>query len=223
MNTLKIEIWSDVMCPWCAIGHANLATALKALEGEIEAEIRWMPFELNPDLPEQGEPQDAIIARKYGRSPEQAAEMRAMIRDRGEEAGFSLAWQGEGPEPVAMMWNTNKAHRLLRWALDTAGAAAQTRLKLALFRAHFRERRNVADSAVLVEIAAAEGLDAAGAAAALTDDALAGKVAWEEDRAAEMNITGVPAMVVNGRLMIPGSQAPETYLNALRHAVSKGI
>lgn len=220
---LTIDIWSDVMCPWCVIGYKNLERGLAELEGEIEAEIRWMPFELNPTMARAGEEQDAHIARKYGRSPEQATQVRNQIRDLAEQAGFSLSYQGPGEAPPAMMWNTNAAHRLLRWALDAHGPAAQTRLKLALFRAHFQQRRNVSDPGVLVEIAEAEGLDRAGAAAALQDDRIGGAVAWEEDRAHDMMITGVPAMVVNGKMMIPGAQAPEVYVAALRQAVRRGL
>lgn len=222
-NRLTIDIWSDVMCPWCVIGYKNLEKGLAELDGEIEADIRWMPFELNPTMSATGEDQDIHIARKYGRSPEEAAQTRSTIRDLAEKAGFSLSYQGEGAAPAPMMWNTNAAHRLLRWALETAGPEAQTRLKLALFRAHFQQRRNVSDPEVLADVAQAEGLDRAGALAALTDDRLASTVAWEEDRAQDMMITGVPAMIVNGKMMIPGAQQPEVYVAALRQAVARGL
>lgn len=224
---LKIDVWSDVMCPWCVIGYKNLEKALGELDGEIEAEVRWMPFELNPSMGAQGEEQGAHVARKYGRAPEQMAQVREQIRDLAQQAGFSLDWQGEGEgegeAPDAMIWNTRAAHILLRWALETQGPTAQTRLKLALFRAHFQQRRNISDHAVLAEIAEAEGFDREAAVGALADDRLAGAVAWEEERGHEMNITGVPAMIVNDRLMISGAQPPETYVNALRHAVAKGL
>jgi len=220
---LTIDIWSDVMCPWCVIGYKNLEKALGELHGEIDAEVRWMPFELNPNISMQGEEQGAHIAKKYGRSPEQMSQVREQIRTLAEQAGFPLDWQGEGDPPSQMMWNTRAAHVLLRWALETQGAEAQTRLKLALFKAHFQQRRNVSDPDVLAEVAEQEGFDREAALAALADDRLAGVVAWEEDRGHEMNITGVPAMIVNDRLMIPGAQPPETYVNALRHAVTKGL
>src|SRR5690606_7367936 len=100
---------------------------------------------------------------------------------------------------------------------------AQTRLKLALFRAHFRQRRNVSDPQVLADVAESEGFDRAEALAAIADDRLASTVAWEEDRAQEMMITGVPAMIVNGKMMIPGAQQPEVYVAALRQAVKRGL
>lgn len=220
---LTIDVWSDVMCPWCVIGYKNLEKALGELKGEIEAEVRWMPFELNPNMASEGEEQNAHIMKKYGRPPEQMAQVRENIRTLAGQAGFLIDWQGEGEAPPQMMWNTRAAHILLRWALETQGAQAQTRLKLALFKAHFQQRRNVSDPQVLVDIAEGEGFDRAAALVALGDDRLAGVVAWEEDRGQEMNITGVPAMIVNDRLMIPGAQQPETYVNALRHAVAKGL
>lgn len=220
---LTIDIWSDVMCPWCVIGYKNLEKALVELEGEIEAEVRWMPFELNPNMAAGGEEQDAHIMKKYGRPPEQMAQVRDQIRSLAGQAGFPLDWQGAGEAPPRMMWNTRAAHVLLRWALEARGAQAQTGLKLALFKAHFQQHRNVSDPDVLADIAQGEGFDREAALAALADDRLAGIVAWEEDRGHEMNIAGVPAMIVNNRLMIPGAQQPETYVNALRHAVAKGL
>jgi predicted DsbA family dithiol-disulfide isomerase len=216
-----IDIWSDVMCPWCVIGYKHLEQALAGLDGEIEAVVRWQPFELNPDMPPQGEPRDTHIARKYGRSPEQFAEVSNRIASMAAQAGFSMEWQGEGDPPPAMMWNTRRAHVLLRWALEAYGPDAQTRLKLALFSAHFQRRLNVSDPSVLLDIAEAAGLDRAQAEAALSDDGFDSKVAWEEDRAFQMNITGVPAMVVNGRILVPGAQDAQTYAAVLRQAVAR--
>jgi predicted DsbA family dithiol-disulfide isomerase len=218
---VTIDIWSDVMCPWCIIGYRQLKTALAQLEGEIEAEIRWLPFELNPDMPPEGEDSVAHIARKYGRTLEQAAAGREHLRAAGVRAGYSFAYAGEAPEPPAMLWNTNLAHRLLKWALVEHGAAAQTRLKLALFDAHFQQRRNVSDAAVLLDIAEETGLDRAAVETALADEALAVIVLQEERLAYDQNVSGVPAMVINSKYMIPGAQEPETYVNALRRVVAK--
>ncbi len=103
---VAIDIWSDVMCPWCVIGYKALEQALETLEGEIEAEIRWLPFELNPDMPPEGEGRTEHIARKYGRTPDQAAEAGRHMAERAEAAGFSFDYAGEGEPPPAMMWNT---------------------------------------------------------------------------------------------------------------------
>ena len=86
---LAIDIWSDVMCPWCVIGYQNLKAALGELDGEVEAQIRWLPFELNPDMPPNGEDSQAHIARKYGRTPDQAQASREAMAERARAAGYS--------------------------------------------------------------------------------------------------------------------------------------
>jgi predicted DsbA family dithiol-disulfide isomerase len=220
---VTIDIYSDVMCPWCVIGYAQLQKGLAQLAGEVEAEVRWLPFELNPDMPPQGEGQEEHIARKYGRTPDQAAANRGQLLSIGERAGYSFGYTGAGDPPKAMMWNTFAAHKLLKWALIEAGAETQTRLKRALFDAHFQQRRNVSDPAVLADVAASVGLDRAAALAATADEALGAIVRREQAAAWDMNISGVPAMIVNGKYLIPGSQEPETYAQVLRKVVAKGI
>lgn len=95
-QTLTIDIYSDVMCPWCAIGYGQLTKALEALEGEIEGQVRWRPFELNPDMPAEGEGQEEHLQRKYGRSAEEGAKVRGQMKAIAESAGVSLAYEGEG-------------------------------------------------------------------------------------------------------------------------------
>lgn len=222
---LTIDIWSDVMCPWCLIGYGQLTKALQELEGEIAAEIRWRPFELNPDMPPQGEEQEAHLRRKYGRPAEEGARIRGQMKAIAESAGVSLSYEGEGPDgegaPPAMMWNTRDCHKLLAFALEQAGPQVQTALKLALFRAHFNQRRNLGDRTVLLDIAAAAGLHREAAKAALDDPDLEASVVAEEAQAWDMNISGVPAMIVAGRFLIPGAQGPEVYVNALRRVAEK--
>ena len=220
-KTLTIDIWSDVMCPWCLVGWGNLSQALETLEGEIGAEIRWHGFELNPDMPEQGEERTAHIARKYGRTLEQSRGVQDQMRDAAQAAGVSLDYEGEEPAPDAMMWNTLAAHKLLTWALDAHGPEKQTELKLALFRAHFNQRRRIGEPDVLLDIAEEVGLDRAEAQGALDSEDYTRKVRAEERAAYDMNVTGVPAMVVAGKFLIPGAQPPEAYANALRRVAEK--
>ena len=220
-QTLSIDIWSDVMCPWCLVGWGNLRQALDTLEGEIEAEVRWHAFELNPDMPPEGEESTAHIARKYGRTLKQSCAVQGQMREAAERAGVSLDYEGPEPAPEAMMWNTFDAHKLLTWAGEEHGAAKQTELKLALFRAHFNERREIADHAVLLDIAQSVGLDRAAAEAALANEEIAHKTRAEERAAWDLNITGVPAMVVENKFMIPGAQPPEAYADALRRVAEK--
>lgn len=218
---LTIDIYSDVMCPWCIIGYSQLQKGLAQLAGEIEAEVRWLPFELNPDMPPEGEDWRDHVARKYGRSPQESGANRARLAEAGDRAGYDFRWHGTGEEPSTRIWNTFAAHKLLKWALIEAGSEVQTRLKRALFDAHFQQRHNVSDPDVLVEVAASVGLDPAGARAALDDEALGMIVRREEAAAYDMNISGVPAMIVQGKYLIPGAQEPETYANALRRVAAK--
>lgn len=220
---LTIDIYSDVMCPWCIIGYSQLQKGLTLLDGEVEAEIRWLPFELNPDMPPEGEGQSEHIARKYGRTPEEAEGNRARLIEIGKWAGYSFAYTGPGEPPKAMIWNTFAAHKLLKWALIEAGAEKQNELKLALFDAHFQQRCSMGDPEVLADIAARVGLDRASARSAIDDELLGQLVRREEAQAWDMNISGVPAMIVQGKYLIPGAQEPEVYANALRRVVAKGL
>ena len=225
-QTLTIDIWSDVMCPWCLVGWGNLRQALDQLDGEIAADIRWHAFELNPDMPEEGEERTAHIARKYGRTLEQSRGVQDQMREAAQAAGVSLDYEpgedgGDEPAPPAMMWNTLAAHKLLTWTRETRGPAKQTELKLELFAAHFNARRRIGEHEVLLDIAQEVGLDRAQARAALESDEYAQQVRAEEHAAFELNITGVPAMIVAGKFLIPGAQPPEAYINALRRVAEK--
>lgn len=219
---ITIDIYSDVMCPWCLIGYGQLTKALDQLGDEIEAQVRWRPFELNPDMPAEGEQQEAHLQRKYRRSAEEGAAIRGQMKAIADGAGVSLSYAGDEAEaPPAMMWNTRDAHKLLGFALEQAGPEMQTRLKLALFKAHFNERQRIGEREVLLDIAAAVGLHREAARAALDDAELEARVVAEERQAWDMNISGVPAMIVNGKFLIPGAQAPETYVNAIRRVAEK--
>jgi len=218
MRNVAVDIWSDVMCPWCAIGYTQFAKAVREVSSDLSVEVRWMPFELNPDVPPEGKDQQKHLAEVYQRSPEEVAAMRAQMQATAERAGFPMAWDGEGEEPAAMMWNTFEAHKLLRWALAEQGPEAQTRLKLALLKAHFQQRRNVSDREVLFGIAEAEGFDRARASEALADEALAIAVRTEEERGRRAGINSVPSFVVNGQYLIQGAREPEDYAQMLRRA-----
>jgi predicted DsbA family dithiol-disulfide isomerase len=215
---VSIDIWSDVMCPWCAVGYTQFAKSVNELEGELDVEVRWMPFELNPDLPPEGKLQDRHLAEVYGRSPDEVAAMRAQMQATAERVGFPMDYAGEGAEPPAMMWNTFEAHKLLRWALADSGPEAQTRLKVALLKAHFQQRRNVSDRAVLLDTAEAEGFDRGKAAEALADEALSIAVRAEEARGRQAGINSVPSFVVDGKYLIQGAREPAEYARMLRQA-----
>ena len=220
-RTLRIDIWSDVMCPWCLVGWGGLQKGLELLDGEIEADVHWHAFELNPDMPPEGEESTAHIARKYGSTPEQSREVQGRMREAAQSAGVSLEYEGAEPVPERMLWNTFLAHKLLAWAGEEFGADKQTELKLALFRAHFNERRKMDDRDVLLDVATGVGLDRSAAEAALDSEEIAHKVRTEERAAWDLNITGVPAMIIENKYMIPGAQPAEAYANALRRVAEK--
>ena len=212
---VSVDIWSDVMCPWCAIGYAQFAKAVARLGDEFEVEARWMPFELNPDLPPEGRTQAEHLREVYGHSEEELAAMRRAMLARAEVVGFPMTEAGPGGAP-AMMWNTFEAHKLLRWALADQGPEAQTRLKLALLEAHFRDHRRVGEREVLLDIAAEQGFDRAKAAGALDEDALAIATRMEEQRGRDAGINSVPSFVFAGRYLVPGAQAPEVFEATIR-------
>lgn len=154
MKTLRIDFVSDVVCPWCAVGLASLEQALRQLQGEVEAEIHFQPFELDPNMPAGGMDVAANLKRKYGMSDAQLAENQERIRARGAELGFSFDFNAR-----SRTWNTFDAHRLLHWAALEA-PQRQLPLKRALLVANFSEGRDIGNHEVLAEVAAGVGMDA---------------------------------------------------------------
>jgi predicted DsbA family dithiol-disulfide isomerase len=218
---VTLDIWSDVMCPWCVIGLGQLDKALANMTGEVDATIRFHPFELNPDMADEGEVQAAHIQRKYGRTPEQSAGVRDTLKSVAERAGYSFDYTGEGEPPPAMMWNTRLAHRVLTWALRDFGPDRQMQLKRALFDAHFRERRNMGNPEVLADVAEGAGLPRIGALEAMINPAIDAMVTAGERQAWDMNVSGVPAVVINGKLLVPGAQEPEVYASLIRKVLAR--
>jgi predicted DsbA family dithiol-disulfide isomerase len=203
---LDIAYVSDIACPWCAIGLASLDQALARLAGEVDATVRFEPFELNPDMGAEGAEVVPYLARKYGRTPEQVAQGQARIRDSGAAVGFAFG-------PRTHVWNTFDAHRLLHWA-GLEGRAAE--LKRALLRAYHGEGRNPGAKDVLVELAGAAGLDATRAQTILESDEFAQEVRDRERYWRRHGVAGVPYVVVNGTYAIEGAQPPEAFEEALR-------
>lgn len=208
-TALTIEFISDISCPWCVIGLRNMETALAELEDELDASIRFEPFELNPDMPSEGMDRGDYFVRKYQLPPDEAKRRGGEIRARAAETGFAM---NTGPD--FRIYNTFDAHRLLEWAGEQD---KQSALKHALFAAYFTDRRNPGDAETLVEIAGTVGLD--------TDRAreiLAGEDYSEAVRAAqrlnrERGIQSVPTIIVNGDYVINGGQPPAIFEKAFRH------
>ena len=208
MKTLRIDFVSDVVCPWCAIGLASLEQALQRMQGEIAANIHFQPFELNPQLPAEGEGIGEHLQRKYGMPEAQLAENQERIRQRGAELGFAFDFNAR-----SRIWNTFDAHRLLHWA---GIEGKQLQLKHALLRAYFSEGRNVSDHEILAAIAAGVGLDAARARAILASDEYAAEVREAEQFFQRNGINGVPAVIIDQKHLISGGQPVEVFERALR-------
>lgn len=213
---LRIDIVSDVVCPWCIIGYKQVEAALTMLEQPATAEFWWHPFELNPNMAPEGEDTAEHIARKYGSTPEQSRSNRQRLGDIGEGVGFSFNY-GEGMR----IYNTFKAHKLLMIFGSERGWQAQTALKLALFKAYFQHRRDVSDEVVLLDIAEAQGMDRKAAAAWLADEALTQTVRSEQAYWLDQNVTGVPAIVFDGKFMVPGAQSAETFADVIAKVLRK--
>ena len=212
---MRIDFVSDVACPWCAVGLHSLERALERIGAEIPVEIHFQPFELNPTLGPDGEDTVQYLSAKYGITPEQIAHNQAAIRQRGADVGFAFGTR-------ARVWNTFDAHRLLCWAEEAGQPGQQRALKHALLRAYHGEGRNPGDRAVLLELAAAVGLDAARAAEVLDGDAYADAVRERERFWQQAGIHSVPAVVIDRKHLISGGQPPEVFEQALRRLATAG-
>jgi predicted DsbA family dithiol-disulfide isomerase len=206
---MKVEIWSDVACPWCYVGTARFERAVAETGADVD--VVYRSFELDPTVPPgEGPPLVDYLARKFGdRGRVQAAHAR--LTDAGTELGIDFRWA------QMRRANTFDAHRLLAWTLHTAGADAQRSLKKALLRAYFTEGREVADHEVLADLAAEVGLDRAAATALLASDDEAEFVRDERAEAYRNGINAVPTFVVEGEWMLQGALDTEKWVKALHH------
>jgi predicted DsbA family dithiol-disulfide isomerase len=212
-SSLKIDFVSDIACPWCAVGLAALKRALAALEGKVEAELHFQPFELNPDMGPEGEDTMEHLARKYGASIEQLRANQQTIAERGAEEGFHFDLDRR-----TRVVNTFHAHRLLHWA---GMEGRQAELKMGLFRAYFSEGRDPSNHDVLIEVAAAAGLDPARARAILAGDEFADEVREREQYYLGLGIHSVPAVIINDRHLIRGGQPAAVFKEALEQLAAQ--
>jgi predicted DsbA family dithiol-disulfide isomerase len=208
---LQIDIISDVMCPWCIVGYRQLEQALA--QTGVGAFIRWHPFELNPNMPPEGQNTAEHIAEKYGASPEQSAQNRAHLTQVGKDLGIDFQFT-----PDSRIVNSFAAHQLLHWAQELN---LQHPLKLALFDAHFTQGRDVSDHAVLVDAAEKVGLDRAQAAEVLESGSHADAVREQEGVWTGQGISGVPAMVFEGKYLVTGAQGLDNYTQVIQQIMAE--
>lgn len=211
LNPIRIDIVSDVVCPWCIIGYKQLAQALE-LTG-IAAEVHWHPFELNPDMAPEGENLREHIAAKYGTTPEASKSARDRLTALGAELGFQFDYADD-----MRMVNTFRSHQLIHWA-GTEGREHD--MKMALFTAFFTARRDVNDPEVLADCAADIGLDRETARAVLEDGRYATTVREAEQLWVARGIHGVPAVIFEERYLLSGAQGAENFASALKQIVAQ--
>ncbi|AKT32004.1 DsbA family oxidoreductase [Pseudomonas syringae pv. actinidiae] len=211
-TALKIDFISDVSCPWCVIGLRSLDQALEALGDEVQAQIHFQPFELNPNMPAEGQDIKEHIAEKYGSTPEQIEAIHETIRERGAELGFTF---GKGERRI---YNTFDAHRLLHWAEQEG---KQPALKQALFVAYFSELKDPSNHQTLADVAQKVGLDRLRAQAILDSDEFASDVREAEQLWTSRGITAVPTMVFNDQYAVSGGQPVEVFVSAIRQMLSE--
>ncbi len=203
---MRIDVVIDIVCPWCAVGLWSLDAAV--MRSGIEAEIHIQPFELNPDMPPGGEDIVDHLGKKYGRSPLELAKTHEMIAARGAAVGFTFDW-----EKRTRIYNTFDAHRLLYWASLEDRELALAR---ALLRAYHTEGRDISDVATLVSIASELNFDAQGARAVLESGGYGDDVRQLEEQWLQLDITGVPAVVIDEKHILSGAQPSPVYEAALR-------
>ena len=203
---MRIDIFSDVVCPWCFVGKRRLEQAL-AQAGLADAEIHWHAYQLNPDLPPEGVDRKRYLESKFG--PGAAERIHARLEEAGRSAGIDFQFDRIQRSP-----NTRDAHRLL-WLAGTQGR--QGALKEALMRAYFMEGRDVGDRRVLAEVAAAVGLDV-DVPAFLAGDGGVREVAQDLSTAAQLQISGVPFFILDQRIGLAGAQPTEVFGEALEAA-----
>jgi len=212
-TTVRIDIWSDVVCPWCYIGKRRLESALADFEHAEAVEVRWHSYQLDPGAP--SEPTESVaehLGRKYGGGPAAGAQMIDRVEAVAAEEGLIYRLH------QAQRANTVDAHRLLHLAFDEHGAEVQGRVKEALLAAYFTDARNVADHGVLREVATGAGLDPARVDQVLASDRYAADVQADIDQANGFGAGGVPFFVIDGKYGVSGAQPAETFRQVLDRA-----
>lgn len=205
---MRIDFISDVTCPWCAIGLVSLEEAIRRWGSPEPVELHVQPFELNPDMPPEGEDIADYVARKYGVTPPELHQRQALLHQRGADVGFRFGGR-------TRVWNTFDAHRLLHWAAREGRAVE---LKRELLVAYHTRGENISAHATLARAAAEAGLDIERARAVLAGSIYADEVRQRIRRWQSLGIHAVPAVIIDERFIVKGGQPPEVFEEALREA-----
>lgn len=199
---MRVEIYSDPVCPWCYIGKRRFEVATRR-RADVEFDVRWLPFELNPTLPQAGVERESYLARKFG-DPERVQAMQAQLRELGSGLGIDFRF-----ERARRMPNTRLAHELLQFA---QGEGAQDAVSEALFKAYFEEGLDIGDRARVIGIGTGAGLDAAELERALTNHRYANDIDALERQAHAWGISGVPTFIFDRNYAVSGAQDTDVFL-----------
>ena len=214
---MKVEIWSDIMCPFCYIGKRNFEAALKEFEGRDEIEIEWKSFQLDPSIPKTFETKINTIeylAERKGMSIEKSKELHTNVIETAKKVGLDYDFE------KAVVANSFDAHRLIQLAKTKGlGDAAEE----SLFKAYFTDGKDMSDHSTLVQLGKEIGLNEEEIIAALASEEFEAKVNFDVSEGSQLGVTGVPFFVFDRKYAVSGAQPIETFLNALKqsHAESK--
>ncbi|MEM7023845.1 MAG: DsbA family oxidoreductase [Pseudomonadota bacterium] len=203
-DTMRIDIVSDVVCPWCIIGYRRLQQALEQLDDGTRVSVHWQPFELNPHMLPEGQDLREHVQEKYGTTAEESKAARKRMKALAASLGVTFDYADD-----MRIRNTFKAHQLLHWAGE---GDLQTVLKEALFEAYFTRQENVDDTEVLLAAVERAGLPRDEAAAVLGDGRYRDSVRAAEQHWVNQGIHGVPAFIFNHRYLVSGAQEPQLFL-----------
>jgi predicted DsbA family dithiol-disulfide isomerase len=210
MSKVRLDIVSDIMCPWCYIGKRRMEKALDAIDG-VEVELRWRPFQLDPTLPPEGRDRQEYLETKFG-GPEQAREIYDRIDQAGRDEGLEFNFDSIGVSP-----NTIDAHRVIRWA-SNEGTDVQNKVVERLFEDFFMNGANIGKHEVLVDAAEHAGMESSVVAALLATDQDRAAVSEEIAIALQMGVTGVPCFIIDNKYAVMGAQPPEQIAQAIKQA-----
>lgn len=209
MARLKIDVYSDVICPWCYLGKKRLEAALTDSGKSAQAEVRFLPYELNPATPEEGLDHKAHLAAKFG-GTRVLDEAHARLTALGKEVGIDYRFDSIQKTP-----NTLNAHRIL-WLAEKEGKGDKAHN--AFFKAYFTDGKDLGNKAVLTEVAVSAGLDRSKVEEFLAGDEGEAEVRSAEEKAHDLGVNGVPFFVFNEKFAVSGAQSIETFVKALEKA-----
>jgi predicted DsbA family dithiol-disulfide isomerase len=207
---IRLDIFSDPVCPWCYIGKANLDRALEA-HADHPFRIEWHPFQLNPDMPAEGVDKHDYLAAKFGE--DRLVQMHLRLKEASRAAGAEI-----DPDTPRRMPNTLDAHRLIHWA---GLEGRQTALVSAIMRAYWREGRDIGNAGVLADIAAAAGMDRAVTARLLASDADTDDIRARDADARAKGVSAVPTFLIAQQYVVSGAQPPEVWGRVIEELVEK--